>query len=301
MARILIIDDDKDICTLLRRVLESQGHHVTAALNGQQGLIAARERPELIICDVTMPIMGGHAVLSALRANKITAEIPFIFLSGTDDRETIRKSMNLGGDDFISKPAPPDDIIQTVDARLKRRHQQQQRQEEAVKKAIKLFSGIVDDLGTPKAAIHWLADQASVTEELPTKKAIQTNPAGCFLASNQNRKYFVKLSEIKALIANGEYTKAFWGKDQSMMFRKPLKQWKAELKPQQFVRVHRHAIINLAFIAFIEKQNTGQLQVHIQDFKEIILVSQREKAAFNRSLTAYQRSLTVPVNLTAAF
>ena len=73
-----------------------------------------------------------------------------------------------------------------------------------------------------------------------------------------------------------------------MMFRKPLKQWQAELPERQFVRVHRKAIVNLSFLDFVDKDATGRLQVHLREFQEVIPVSQRETAAFNRSLKEFQ-------------
>ena len=73
-----------------------------------------------------------------------------------------------------------------------------------------------------------------------------------------------------------------------MMFRKPLKQWATELPPGQFFRVHRQAIINLTHLDFVEKVEAGKLRIHLREFKEVIPVSQRETAAFNRCLKAFK-------------
>jgi DNA-binding LytR/AlgR family response regulator len=299
MAKILIIDDDEAICKALGKFLRTQKHEVVIAQDGKSGLAAALEPPDLIICDLAMPILDGHGVLAALRQDKRLEETPFIFLSGYADRESIRQSMNLGSDDFIPKPAELSEILATINSRLQRHQRQQQRREEEVKKAVQIFSGIVDDLGTSEAAIHWLAEVASnhpVVKPLPLAHPpvppppkveappTQLEASPTFLATKDNRQYFVKLSEVKALLADGEYSRAIWGKDQSMMFRKPLKQWEKELPSNQFIRIHRKAIINLLFFDFVDQNPNGKSQVHLKEFKDALKVSQRKISTLNRAL-----------------
>jgi CheY-like chemotaxis protein len=292
MAKILIIDDDIEIREALGKFLRRQGYEVITAPDGQAGLTAALDRPDLIICDLGMPVLNGHGVLEALRRDKRMEDIPFVFLSGSTNREMIRQSMNLGGDDFIPKPAELPEILETINARLSRRQRQQQRHHEEVQKAVQIFTGIVNDLGSPSAAIRWLAEAASaqkpdVLQPGSTTLAASDAPAS-FLATRDNRQYFVKLSEIKALLADGEYSKAFWGKDQHMMFRKPLKQWESELPPAQFIRVHRNAIINLSCLDFVDKNPSGQPQVHLKDFPPAIEVSQRKAPVLNAILKSFR-------------
>src|SRR5271165_313659 len=105
MAKILIIDDDVEIREALGKFLRRQGHEVITAHDGQAGLTAALDGPDLIVCDLAMPVLNGHGVLEALRRDKRMEDIPLVFLSGSSNREMIRQSMNLGGDDFIPKPA----------------------------------------------------------------------------------------------------------------------------------------------------------------------------------------------------
>lgn len=287
MAKILIIDDDAGICRLLGSYLQLNGHEVITATDGQTGLAAALEKPDLIICDFVMPGLNGQDVLVSLRQDKRLEAIPFIFLSGEATRPQIRESMNLGGDDFITKPAELPEILEAVNSRLVRHQRQRQRQEEELKRAVQIFSGIVDDLGSQDAALHWLAEAASnATGAVPPPAEEKMNAvASSFLAVKDNRKFFVKLSEVKALLADGEYSRAFWGKDQSMMFRKPLKQWEAELPKEQFVRIHRKSIINVSFLDFVSKASPfGSPQVHLKDFKETLEVSQRKVGELNRIL-----------------
>jgi CheY-like chemotaxis protein len=290
MSKILIIDDEVAICQVMGAFLRRHGHEVIVANDGKAGLEAALQKPDLIICDLAMPALNGQDVLVALRRDKRLEDIPFIFLSGTANRSEVRHSMNLGGDDFLTKPAEMSEILDAVNSRLVRRQRQQQRQEEEVKKAVQIFSGIVNDMGSPEAAIHWLAEVAASDRALPPVEKTGLTPpavppvAPSFLATKDNRRYFVKLSEVKALLADGEYSRAFWGKDQHMMFRKPLKQWEAELPASQFVRIHRKAIINLSFLDFVDNSRSGNPQVHLKEFKDAIEVSQRKVPVLNRSL-----------------
>lgn len=91
------------------------------ARNGREGVDRARrEPPDLVLCDITMPEMNGHRVLEALRAEPRTAHLPFVFLTGWSEREDIRTGMNLGADDYLTKPVVPDELIAAIRARLLR-------------------------------------------------------------------------------------------------------------------------------------------------------------------------------------
>ena len=284
MPKILIIDDDVELCAALGKFLRRQGHDVITATDGQMGLAAALQGPDLIICDLARPVLNGHGVLEALRQDQRLADTPFIFLSGLANREMIRRSMNLGGDDFITKPADLNEILETVNSRLHRQQQRRQRQEETVKQAVELFTGIVNDLGGPQAAIEWLAEAAAKGQSLDkSATGFPPNPPS-ILISKDNRRFFLKLSEVKLFLADGEYSRAHWGRDQTMMFRKPLKQWETELPAGQFIRVHRQAIINLAFLDFVGKGAGGLPEIHLVDFPAVIDVSQRKVSFLNRVL-----------------
>ncbi len=284
MPKILIIDDDVELGSALGKFLRRQGHEVTTATDGRQGLVAALQGPDLIICDLAMPVLNGHGVLEALRQDKRLEDTPFIFLSGSANREMIRRSMNLGGDDFITKPAELTEILAAVDSRLQRQQQRRQRQEETVKQAVEMFAGIVNDLGGAQAAIEWLAEAAAKGQPLDKNAPVAPPAPASILVRKDNRRFFLKLSEVKAFLADGEYSRAHWGRDQTMMFRKPLKQWETELPAEQFVRVHRQAIINLAFLDFVGKGAGGQPEIHLVDFPGIVEVSQRKVSYLNRVL-----------------
>ena len=252
-----------------------------------------------------MPELDGQGVISALRRDQRLSEVPVIFLSGSTNRGQIRRSMNSGWDDFITKPAPLPELLDAITARLARRQKQVHQLDQQIEQAAQIFVGIIHDLNKISPAVHWLADTGAGTAE-PQNKIIQrvrqsleagkttaSKPAPAqpdsLLIKSNSRQQFLKLSEVKALLAYGEYSNVCWGKDLKMMFRKPLKQWEKELPSEQFVRVHRQAIVNLAHLDFVEKNPaTAKLQIHLREFKQVIPVSQRETAAFNRCLKAFK-------------
>ncbi len=307
MVKILVIDDDAQICALLDKFLRKEGFDVLTAANGEQGLEAAASFvPDLVLCDLEMPGLDGQGVVSALRRDGRLGETPVIFFSGCTERGQIRRSMNLGGDDYIAKPAELPEILEAIRARLSRRRKQREHLDRQLDQAAQLIVGIIHDLNQGKSEVRWLTDtpgdEAEEDNQLLKKVRLALNanqadsPDGetppisplTLLVKKENRQQFLKLSEVKVFMACGEYADIFWGKDQHLMFRKPLKQWETELPPEQFVRVHRQAIINLAFLDFVEKDAAGRLQIHLKEFKPPIPVSQRETPAFNRALKKFQ-------------
>ncbi len=121
MASILVVEDDPTIRELVRLHLASASYDVITAVDGLQGLqYAVTNRPDVIVSDVQMPNMDGFGMLAAVRANEQTSSIPVIFLTALDDRENFRKSMNLGADDFLTKPVKRADLLNAITGRLKR-------------------------------------------------------------------------------------------------------------------------------------------------------------------------------------
>ncbi len=114
-----------------------------------------------------------------------------------------------------------------------------------------------------------------------------SKPAGSFLVKTLTEKRLVKISEIKSILAYGEYSWVHWNQgEKGALLRKPLKQWQSELPGGQFVRVHRRAIVNLAFMDRVERLPSGRLQVHLRDIAEPILVSLSQTPVLNRKLKA---------------
>ncbi len=120
MIKVLLIDDDVQIQELVRFNLEKDGVAVLTASNGEQGLdLAMREKPDLIILDLTLPVMDGYDLCKLLRAENDTADIPIIILSARDDVADKVVGLELGADDYITKPFSPRELSARIKARLR--------------------------------------------------------------------------------------------------------------------------------------------------------------------------------------
>jgi DNA-binding NarL/FixJ family response regulator len=125
MAKILIIEDEPELRDNLVEVLKLQGFETFATGDGRKGVqFAKNERPDLILCDVTMPVIDGYGVLRLLREDENIARIPLIFLTARGEQADVRAGMNLGADDYLIKPVSVDDLLSAIHARLERAHQQ---------------------------------------------------------------------------------------------------------------------------------------------------------------------------------
>src|SRR5215467_12988914 len=127
MTKILIIEDEPAMRANLEDILELEGFLPILAANGKEGIRLARDQqPDLILCDILMPDMGGYAVLEALRAESSTVRIPFVFLTAKGERSDVRDGMELGADDYLIKPVRVDELLRAIDIRLERRRQQKE-------------------------------------------------------------------------------------------------------------------------------------------------------------------------------
>lgn len=120
-TKILVIEDELNIRESLAELLELKDYEVITAQNGQEGIInAIKHTPDLILCDVMMPIFDGYQVLSLIRKNKTLANTPFLFLTAKTSKEEIREGMSLGADDYLTKPFTSKELFNAVEVRLSR-------------------------------------------------------------------------------------------------------------------------------------------------------------------------------------
>jgi len=118
---ILVIDDNNDIRENTAEILELAGYATLTAENGKRGVdIAIKQKPDVIICDIMMPELDGYGVLHLLRKNAGTRNIPFIFLTAKTERNDFRKGMEMGADDYITKPFDDIELLNAVEVRLKK-------------------------------------------------------------------------------------------------------------------------------------------------------------------------------------
>lgn len=119
MKKILLIEDNDDIRNNTAEILELSNYEVIVAENGKIGVEKAIEhKPDLIICDIMMPVLDGYGVLHALHKNDAIKNTPFIFLTAKTERNDFRKGMELGADDYITKPFSATELLNAIDSRL---------------------------------------------------------------------------------------------------------------------------------------------------------------------------------------
>lgn len=119
MYRILIIEDNAEVRENLSEILELYGYAVEEATNGKEGVEKALTAPpDIILCDVMMPELDGYGVLQILSQRNATSSVPFIFLTAKTEREDMRRGMNLGADDYLTKPIYKDELLHVVEQRL---------------------------------------------------------------------------------------------------------------------------------------------------------------------------------------
>lgn len=124
--KILLIEDNPEVRENTAEILELAGYDVVTAPHGKAGVeLAQHEKPDLIICDIMMPELDGYGVLHILSKKSETALIPFIFLTAKTEKTDIRKGMNLGADDYLTKPFDDTDLLNAIEARLRKSALQQ--------------------------------------------------------------------------------------------------------------------------------------------------------------------------------
>jgi DNA-binding response OmpR family regulator len=115
METILLIEDNNEILENFTEILEIEGYKVLAASNGKKGVELARQFiPDIIICDVLMPLMDGHEVLHLLMETSATFQIPFIFSTSMSEQVDRKEALSLGADDYIIKPFDTEVLLKTV-------------------------------------------------------------------------------------------------------------------------------------------------------------------------------------------
>lgn len=118
--KILVIEDEEAIRETLVILLEMNGYEVANAPDGETGVTLAAQAPDLILCDIGLPGIDGYEVLKRVRENPASRDVPFVFLTAHADRGAQRRGMELGADDYVTKPFTEHDIVQAIQARIRR-------------------------------------------------------------------------------------------------------------------------------------------------------------------------------------
>jgi two-component system sensor histidine kinase/response regulator len=160
MKQILVVDDEDMYRQTVTSILAHSGYSVLEAQNAENAIeILQHHTPDLIISDVTMGELDGFAFIDRLQMDPATSRIPFIFVTGLADKESMRRGMTLGADDFLTKPFTGSELLSAVEARLAKH---KERTDEAERKLSQLRSSISlalpHEIRTPLAGILGFAE-----------------------------------------------------------------------------------------------------------------------------------------------
>ena len=160
MTRILVIEDTQGVREEIVDILGFEGFDVRQAANGRLGYEAAiAEPPDLVVCDLMMPELDGYGTLAALRAHPATATVPVLFLTARADRPDMRRAMELGADDYLTKPFSTDDLLKAIAATLaKRKKVKEHAETELTTLRSDLARALPHELRTPLQCIVGYAD-----------------------------------------------------------------------------------------------------------------------------------------------
>ena len=254
MKKILVIEDDDFVRKGIKELLNSVGYNVFSADDGKEGIeMAKKVIPDIIICDIMMPVIDGYDVLKHLNDEDITSSIPFIFLTAKAEMGDLRKGMELGADDYIVKPFESKTLLNAIETRLSKKE--------------KLF-----------------AVKKSAARNKLKKVAKRLTEGDRIFVENSGKLDFVKVADVKFILSMGNYCKITVVGGKNEIIRKTLTQWENLLPESNFLRIHRSVIINLDFVEKISKWSSGTYKVYIKDADEPFTLSQRYAASIKNKL-----------------
>ena len=199
---ILIIEDNDDIRESTAEILELANYEVLQAVNGRLGVdLAISELPDVILCDIMMPELDGYGVLYLLHKNEQTATIPFIFLTAKAERIDMRKGMEMGADDYLTKPFDDVELLNAIESRLSKRDKQQVFYSQSLEKLSVLFS---NSSGLQELEKIIAARKVRSVKKKQVVYYEGDNVSGLYLVMNGKVKTF-KLSEDGRELLTGMY------------------------------------------------------------------------------------------------
>ncbi len=253
MKKVLIIEDNHDLADNIYLMLKERGYKPVVAYNGSSALkIFQQELPEIILCDIMLPDISGYKILNEIKKIE-NAKLPiFIFLTAKSQRDEIRKGMELGADDYITKPFTYEELIKSINTQIKKRTKLQISGNQQ-----KIYKG----------------------------KKSRLNYDDYIFINDKKNPGFYTVNKIIYINSVKDYTRLVFEGNKKFLLRKPMIYWENKLPSNKFVRIHRQTIINLDFINKIEKASSNRLIITLKNTNEKLFVSQRYKKKIHSILS----------------
>lgn len=193
MKKILLIEDNEDVRENTAEILALSGYEVLTAENGKSGVEKAIEaKPDLIICDIMMPVLDGFGVLHAVHKHETIRSTPFIFLTAKTERGDVRRGMELGADDYITKPFSGTELLNAVDCRLSKHALLKEELAPGLKGLLYLVES-----GSGKKALYSFTEGRNINT-FKKKQVIYTE------GNHPNRLFYVVKGKVKAYKSNDQ-------------------------------------------------------------------------------------------------
>lgn len=250
--KILVIEDEPAVLANIQTILREEGFSVVLAHGGKEGVsLAQTQKPDLIICDIMMPGFSGYDVLETLSENPVTKIIPFIFLTARVEREDMRKGMELGADDYLTKPFSMNTLLKAVESRLQR------------------FETIKSEI---------------VSNGRTSDNKDKYIPSDTILVKSGSSSQVVRIGEIKYITAENQYTSIKLTNGKRFIVRKSISAWETKLPEEIFIRSHRSQIINTEHIVKISRSKQDSYDVFLSDEDFSFPVSKRYASRLRNKL-----------------
>jgi len=254
MKKILIIEDDKGINESLCDILELSGYHTLSANDGKEGYNKIlSEKPDLVICDINMPELNGFELLGAINQRLSGELLPvFIFLTAKVENQDIRQGMNLGADDYVTKPFDLNELLEIIKMRLEKREK------------------VLSAKGEGENNVP--------SETTITSKIIQGFNKIAIPSSDGLE--MVQFSDVVRCEADRAYCQFYLANKTKLMVSKPLKEFEESLVANDFMKVHKSHIVNLNHVVKYVRGTNGYLVM--TDNSSVPVSSRRKEAVLER-------------------
>ena len=192
MKTIMLIEDNIDIRENMSEIMSLASYNVLTAENGKIGVeLASEHKPDLIICDIMMPVLDGYGVIHMLQKNPDTQSIPFIFLTAKAERSEMRRGMELGADDYITKPFNGTELLNAIESRLKKSDQIREKLS-----GINGLNTLINTVSGKEALKEFIANRS--VSKFKKKQVIYTE------GNHPHRLYYVESGKVKTFKTNEE-------------------------------------------------------------------------------------------------
>lgn len=207
MASIVLIDDDTMLREWVSTTLRYKGYNVACAPDGRAGIELVHDfLPDLVLCDVNMPVMDGHAVLRSVRQDPRTAGISFVFMTARSERDDMRRGMELGADDYLTKPFTPEEVVAAVITQLEKRRTIAEKYETTINLLRKnIVYALPHELRTPLTGSMGYAELLQLDADKYTPEQVR-DLAGHIIRNNERLhrvlENFIVYAQIEVLAAD---------------------------------------------------------------------------------------------------